>query len=1140
MTIPALPAPEQGNIYGSYSRASFLGCSVANFSGNLGLNDQESQFGLTLVEDATNGDSFTQPNVGTPQIFTYNNFTFGGLFSSHTRGFSSDGNPIIRVNLTDVRALLDGCQVILSGYTGGFGVTNIFNVYGTLESAGGFGASGNTEGGMLWDAIRNTLPGLVVLNGIHFNGFRYILDIAEVPYLPGYRFSGTNESILSLIKEVCFICNLDLYFTLSLIDGIYVISARTISRVFQPDLSIINNYIADGSNAESSERGIEMRNDTVAAVITGGNVVSIQEVFFAQDRFLPGKIWPYWGLDENGNVIIGTEFNDNHKFTVDLTTLGIKGIGQYEITVAELRAALGGQESWLAYLVFQKPAEAKACGVTDQKCPLDFKVFLGNPADIDINKLHNLKGDALNLFNQWWNDDKQLRKVDTLWQVINEYATTYYGTKFIISLSDIVTAKIDPDTQQPIYSFDIADAGWLDEPQTPLGIGLNESEKYRVDDGRIRCFVRFTIPTADKIDLTVLNPDDVIIQNNNLYLRCELDPELILIQPGNVNSAACIATLPAPVRLKNTTNNFPFFFQILIKGAQQVRQDKGEELLSLDEMQAILAKTGASAAQYGEDYPANMFTGIAVPLQSNILVYGPYQAGSSLTGRVNYSQDNSLVPWNYGSTQLLANVAQGLAAAQISYMFASEQGTFTQPGSPTISLGDSLLSGGPNTTSIDVQFGTDGVKTTYRMRSFTPTFGAFARQNAERLRRTNQAANALRRRQRTKAIPQLPIAVGLKNRGRNHIDNNQRLRGFGGVKSPHPVLIGEHWNINQYDETKTSCQTQSLAEAKVELAQNYANKHLMSLDGLVRPFKTGGDSIAPTVNLSANAGKFASPAIPPALDQGYYDTYITSKSLNFLTNLNDSMPIYPFGSNRGQHDILAVAHGDELSRNESAYDESTSQDYRAFALRGPLMMTGWGYDLDGKPVPNDGNNEDLFSVGFLSKPHTWPCGPIDLRWDSNRQVWCSHPGFKMVQVAFQQTVLPNQIGLATISGEPTVYTRDGAVSNGRISILNKCPGVFIQGQGGVAYYDTTSFRYWAIQGETDMLSGFLFTDLSYRGTAIFITAPHYPVTIALTVHEVLMLPNDSLIRAGNNAMVKYNASMGRWEVTNASCSGSTP
>jgi len=176
-----------------------------------------------------------------------------------------------------------------------------------------------------------------------------------------------------------------------------------------------------------------------------------------------------------------------------------------------------------------------------------------------------------------------------------------------------------------------------------------------------------------------------------------------------------------------------------------------------------------------------------------------------------------------------------------------------------------------------------------------------------------------------------------------------------------------------------------------------------------------------------------------------------------------------------KHSILGLARGASLPTGNNTFllpTNNNSSDYtqfdpnytsgssgilmnqRFFALRGPLMLHGWGFDTDGYPVPNatgqpltlDSYNRPLrfvlntgtlendftqpgqyqapegkrlgdiipanyqFSGGRWSKrsnrkskffhkkwgerPDLWPIGPIDLRWDDKRKVWDASGGCK--------------------------------------------------------------------------------------------------------------------------------------------------
>lgn len=76
---------------------------------------------------------------------------------------------------------------------------------------------------------------------------------------------------------------------------------------------------------------------------------------------------------------------------------------------------------------------------------------------------------------------------------------------------------------------------------------------------------------------------------------------------------------------------------------------------------------------------------------------------------------------------------------------------------------------------------------------------------------------------------------------------------------------------------------------------------------------------------------------------------------------------------------------------------------RPACLRGPLLLSGWGYDTNGlpvpierggvdangNPVPEDEENPDSRNFNFYTpiERRLWKTGPIDLRWDNQRKVW---------------------------------------------------------------------------------------------------------------------------------------------------------
>jgi hypothetical protein len=62
----------------------------------------------------------------------------------------------------------------------------------------------------------------------------------------------------------------------------------------------------------------------------------------------------------------------------------------------------------------------------------------------------------------------------------------------------------------------------------------------------------------------------------------------------------------------------------------------------------------------------------------------------------------------------------------------------------------------------------------------------------------------------------------------------------------------------------------------------------------------------------------------------------------------------------------------------------------AAALRGPLILSGWGYDIADRPTPakgGQGANAFKFNRDIVNDRGTWKTGPVNLQWDDERKVW---------------------------------------------------------------------------------------------------------------------------------------------------------
>lgn len=67
-----------------------------------------------------------------------------------------------------------------------------------------------------------------------------------------------------------------------------------------------------------------------------------------------------------------------------------------------------------------------------------------------------------------------------------------------------------------------------------------------------------------------------------------------------------------------------------------------------------------------------------------------------------------------------------------------------------------------------------------------------------------------------------------------------------------------------------------------------------------------------------------------------------------------------------------------------------TQGIRSVGFKAPMVLTGWGYDTEGIPVPSGSGN--TFHPEAMYNPHLWKSGPVDLRWHEGRGVWTAVGG----------------------------------------------------------------------------------------------------------------------------------------------------
>jgi len=418
---------------------------------------------------------------------------------------------------------------------------------------------------------------------------------------------------------------------------------------------------------------------------------------------------------------------------------------------------------------------------------------------------------------------------------------------------------------------------------------------------------------------------------------------------------------------------------------------------------------------------------------------------------------------------------------------------------------------GPNVTDITVTVAPQGVQTSYTMRTYTPRHGRFTRNNAERLKAIGQNNLKIQRAFNRALINKFNLTTASATKQARI----QAIRDFGKAlssdKSPHEVLVGEVSVINSgFAENlrRTTIATMEMKELPVETYNDtdvYIRKAFMSLDGLIRPVATeaipesnlpGYVSSVPEGNFNRGNVQYAqspiytgtinddSPAYSMLIDIDYLNPFANGPNFSGSALKNRVVS----ESDYVGHDIDILGHGAGVPRSEDhslsgmslpivGYNDTDGANYadhyRMFALRGPILLHSWGYDLDGKPVPNAADSEDdassgIFTTGnltdmflskWLRKPQTWPVAPVDLRLDRARGVWVAPQSYRLIYATLDEALTPADTSASATINEHNMHLalwdKDGnEMSGGKIEVIDVLGNTYASGDKVIAYYDT--------------------------------------------------------------------------------------
>lgn len=177
-------------------------------------------------------------------------------------------------------------------------------------------------------------------------------------------------------------------------------------------------------------------------------------------------------------------------------------------------------------------------------------------------------------------------------------------------------------------------------------------------------------------------------------------------------------------------------------------------------------------------------------------------------------------------------------------------------------------------------------------------------------------------------------------------------------------------------------------DATVAINRDYGSSAGCSMEQIFSPIAINKNGNAPTpgfkppVNLGDGLGLFAQQHVGP-----------TNRELNpyfpiiFDNRLDDGSMFF----NQCDYNAVVMDPADDISLAKNTYRAEVT-GVRTKGLRGPVLISGWGFDLCDTPVPYTVRGEKRrFDMNLINDRRYWKTGPLYVMWDEERQVWAGGP-----------------------------------------------------------------------------------------------------------------------------------------------------
>lgn len=411
-----------------------------------------------------------------------------------------------------------------------------------------------------------------------------------------------------------------------------------------------------------------------------------------------------------------------------------------------LSASLFSQESWESVLFLENPTFAQQIGIVRSR-------FLTYDEYNSLMSSYNAQGvytNALNLslINTGSGiDDRDERRallINSVYEATRDVASNYYGRSWMVDITpsrrtrpiEMPTTAFSGSNLYPTLDFELADAGWLDPSGSyPDAINFtrdlynSNNPAIKNTDGRTRPFV--AISTEDFVPLLpdqgLSGPINQTQFDKNSIINLD-NPKRVIstinIEPYLLNPHKAIVTTPVPIEpwpfIIDSTGDYSYdghkaYYEFLRYVGYPKTFILSNSLLDKAEENSSFGLL-PPGAQYVADDKDNL-KGFCIPVASVYDSYGPFMKIAPTGGGVTILDDSSFHPWGYAGIGRMNQAGRQIVDSNITQANVLDSANFVLAGEPSYNIGQKITDSA-TITSLSFQLGTDGVSTSYSLRTF--------------------------------------------------------------------------------------------------------------------------------------------------------------------------------------------------------------------------------------------------------------------------------------------------------------------------------------------------------------------------------------------------------------------------------------